>query len=70
MLRFKITFWTLAYILSSDSILQQVKMEVNDIIGVGTKSRFTVCCFCALHLVFMVFIDLISKIMFSAFYFH
>jgi len=36
----KITFWALAYILSSDSILQRVKMEIDDVVGVDSKSRF------------------------------
>jgi len=37
MLCVKITFWTLAYILSSDVILRQVKMEVDDVVAVSNK---------------------------------
>jgi len=36
----EITFWTLAYILTSDSILQQVKTEIDDVVSVDSKSRY------------------------------
>jgi len=54
---FKITFWTLAYILSSDGILEQVKMEADNVVGVDSKSRlyYAVCIINIINFHFLIF---------------
>jgi len=54
----QVTFWTLAYILTSDDILQQVKLQVDDAVGVDSKSKLTLSMYyatCVLTIFYVTF---------------